>query len=255
MAYGNSFEFNISSFEGLEQLYKDTKPINERGRGTDRDIRPLGRRTQKHVRMEKINDDTYACTFYDERCVIYHRNRKLEIHTGGWVTQSTKGFIDACLPWRWGATMIQSMIHIIDKPLNKYYIVGGLPLIISDYDSEVYEVINPVVPTKRKVNREQSKVKREAYKPFLTFARGFMEVLNIEVPKSDESWWVSARNRDEFISKPETVTEERYLDVLSAFVHGGGYSPNSYKQIYNKLFKESTVYDRVICPIGDCQKR
>jgi hypothetical protein len=63
MAYGNSFHFNIQTFEQLEQLYKDTKPINERGLKTTRDIRPLGSRNQKHARVIKIDDDTYGCVY------------------------------------------------------------------------------------------------------------------------------------------------------------------------------------------------
>jgi hypothetical protein len=254
MAYGNSFNFRVSNFANLEHMYKETPPIKERGRGTDRDIRPLGNRNQKHARVEKIDNDTYACTFYDSRCVIYRRNGQLEINHAGWVTQSTRGFIDACLPWKWGANMVQSMIHIIDKQTHKAYIVGATSLIISDYNSEVYEVSNMVIPTKRKVNREESKAKREAFKPFLTFARGFMDVLNIEVPKLDDGWYVGQTHRNTFLSKPESYGEEKYLDVLSAFVYQG-YHPKSYEQIKRVIMKEATVYDRVLCPVGDCQKR
>jgi len=255
MAYGSSFNFRVSSFSNLEQMYKETKPINERNGGTSKDIRPLGSRTQKHARVEKIDDDTYACVFYDTRCVTYYRNGKVEFRHNGYATQSTRGFIDVCAPWGWGASLIQSMIHIYARHTNQYYIMGNEPLIFINIDDPTAEVINAVTPTKRKVNREQSKEARAKFQPFLNFARGVMGVLNLDVPKIDSmTWWEIRTLREEFISDPSSVTEDRYLDILAALI-AQTYRGQTYTQIKRQLHAAGTVYDRVELPIGSCQKR
>ena len=254
MAYGCSFNFRVSNFNQLEQLYKETKSINERKHKTDRDIRPLGSRTQKHARVEKIDDNTYACTFYDTRCVIYHRDGKVEFNHGGWVSQSTRSFMDVCVPWGWGATLIQSMIHIYKNSTNQFYIMGNQPLVISDINATEYSVLNAVTPTKRKVNREQSKEARAKFTAFLTFARGFMDVLSIEVPKPETNWWQLDMMRRDFMQAPDNYSEDKYLEVLAAFAHQG-YRGKTYTQIHRQIFNDVTVYDRVELPIGACQKR
>jgi len=254
MAYGISFYFRVSSFNQLEQLYKETKPINERSGGITRDIRPLGSRTQKHARVEKIDDDTYACVFYDTRCVTYYRNGKIEFRHNGYSTQSTRSFIDACVPFSWGASLIQSMIHIYAQHTNQYYIMGNEPLIFNNIDDPTAEVINAVIPTKRKVNREESKKRREQFTAFLTFARGFMDVLGMDVPKPSTSWWEFDRTRRDFMEVPDNYTEDKYLDVLAAFAHQG-YQGKTYTQIHRQIMNEATIYDRVELPIGSCQKR
>jgi len=254
MAYGCSFNFRVSNFEKLENLYNETKPINERNHKTDRNIRPLGSRTQKHARAEKIDDNTYACTFYDTRCVIYHRDGKVEFNHGGWVSQSTKSFMDVCVPWGWGACLIQSMLHVYKLSTMQYYIVGNVPLVIDDINRDDYTVHNAVIPTKRKVNRIESKAKREQFKAFLTFARGFMDVLNMEVPKPENGWWEWDRARRDFMARPDNFSEEKYLDVLATFAHQG-YHGKTYTQIHKQIMNEVTVYDRVELPIGSLQKR
>ena len=254
MAYGCSFNFRVSNFNQLEQLYNETKPVNERNRKTDRNIRPLGSRTQKHARVEQIDDNTYACTFYETRCVTYHRDGKVEFNHGGYVSQSTRSFMDACVPYGWGDCLIQSMLHVYKNSTAQYYIIGNVPLVISDINATEYSILNAVTPTKRKVNREESKAKRAQFKTFLEFARGFMDVLSMEVPKPETKWWEWDMMRRDFMEKPDNFSEEKYLDVLAAFAHQG-YHGKTYAQINRQIMNEMTVYDRVELPLGSLQKR
>lgn len=261
MAFGNSFHFNIQSFEQLEQIYKDTSPINERIHKTIRDIRPLGSHNQKHARVKKIDDNTYACVFYDTPCVTYHRNGKLEVTTGGWDTQSTTGFVNACMPYGWHAYRIQSRLHVqYGRTVGStaFYIVGGdmtQPLTISDYRGEVFEVLNAVTPTKRRVHREETKIARAKHQPFLEFARGFMDVLNLDVPRNtDLTWWTQRAFIDEYYKDPSVFAEDKFLDLLSAIVHRG-YRPIDFSQLKKMLHIDGTVYERVALPMGSCQKR
>jgi hypothetical protein len=193
--------------------------------------------------------------------VTYQRNGKLEVTTGGYDTQSTTGFVNACMPSGWGAHRIQSRLHLYYGNWysdHKYYIVGGdtsKPLTISDYRSEVFDIANAEVPTKRKVHREETKIARAKHQPFLEFARGFMEVLALDVPKNTEiTWWTQRAFIDDYYKDPVTFKEEHYLDLLSAIVHRGDY-PISFNQIKKMLHIDGTVYDRVALPMGSCQKR
>jgi hypothetical protein len=255
MAYGNSFDFSIESFEQLESIYNKVKPIREKDCGVSRDIRPINSRNQKHVRVEKIDIDTYACVFYNTRCVVYHRNGELEVKTSGYNTQSTTGFINACMPTMWSAFRHQSMVHLHDRLRTMYYIVGDSPLIISDYRGAPYEIKNAVMPTKSRVMRAESKAKRAKFQPFLTFARGFMEVLGMDVPRdTDLVWGEGNRLRHEFFTSPETFVEDDYLKLLSAFVHQR-YHPMTFAQVKAEFNKEGTVYERVDLYIGARQCR
>jgi len=127
-------------------------------------------------------------------------------------------------------------------------------LVIDDINKDDYAVINAVIPTKRKVNREQSKEARAKFTAFLTFARGFMDVLNIEVPKPTTSWWEWDRMRRDFMEKPDNYSEDKYLDVLAAFAHQG-YHGKTYAQINRQIMNDMTVYERVELPLGTLQKR
>lgn len=261
MAFGNVFNFNVRSFEQLEQWYKDVKPIKERGKGITGDIRPLGSRGQKHARVEKIDDDTYACVFYNTRCVIYSRDNKMSVNHGGYVTQSTSGFINACMPSGFGAWRIQDMLHIIERrsgnyDTTKFYIVGNTPLVISNYSSDNYTIENAVIPTKRKVNRELTKAKRAKFMPFLQFAQGIMEVLNINLDemKSNTLWYERSKLINDYYDSPETFDEEKYLDLLNAMVHER-YHAKSFAQIKAALYRAGTEYDRIPLPVGASQQR
>ena len=57
----------IYNFEDAEYTYNTIKPV----RGNSKDIRPLGIRRAQHMRIRKIDDNTYAATLYRTDCVTY----------------------------------------------------------------------------------------------------------------------------------------------------------------------------------------
>ena len=61
MAFGTTFNFNARSFEQIECRYLATKPVREKDIGIQRDIRPMNYRGNKHIRIQKISNDEYAC--------------------------------------------------------------------------------------------------------------------------------------------------------------------------------------------------
>jgi hypothetical protein len=243
MAYGNTFDFVVFSFYDVELRYERTKPIREKDRGTQRDIRPLGVRTNKHMRIEKIDADTYVCVFYSTNCVTYYRDGSVKFDVGGWSTMATAGFIDHCSPLGWQSVRSQQVIHMHHRGSNMSYIIGSQGLTI-DKDGAVSGMD---IPTKQKVNRALTNEKRKAYKPFLEFARGVMEVLNIRIPEPE--------TRDHrTMDKIETAGEDEYLDLLARVIHRH-YIPLTFTQLKSQIYRETTVYDRVELPIGQIQKR
>jgi hypothetical protein len=255
MAFGTSFNFAVRSFTDIEIKYNSTTPVREKDRGIQRDIRPMHRRTNKHIRVEKVSDDEYGCVLYGTRVMSYLRDGSIKLTTGGYPTQSTTMFMSSCLPQGWDASRIQGAMHVYQYEIKKYYIVGSEPLIIKDYATDNPVVVSgAVVPTKKVVNRELTKVKRAVYKPFLAFAQGFMEVLNIDVPKPDRTdYYAPIKLRNEFMDKPETIGEDRYLEVLSALC-SQYWRGQTFKQIKSMLYRVSTVHDTVEMPIGNKQR-
>ena len=81
-----------------------------------------------------------------------------------------------------------------------------------------------------------------------------MDVLSIEVPKPDMSWWEWDRIRRDFMVRPDNFSEDKYLEVLGAFAHQG-YHGKTYTQIHRQIMTDATVYDRVEMPLGAIQKR
>ena len=254
MAYGNSFNFNVNSFEQLEKIYNDTKPIREKQHGISRDIRPISSRGQKHARVVKVDKNTYGCVFYDTQCVTYHRNGKIVLNHGGWATQATTGFINACLPNGFHASRIQYLVHIWGRMDGepRFYILGDKPMTLKRTDNGSYTLSGMQTPTKSVVNREKSKKARAVYKPFLDFAYGFMELLKMDVPKADD-YWDARRKMSAYFQNPEATPESEYLDILSAYVHTK-WRGLSYKQLKGMLYRQATVYDKVKLPIGSFQK-
>ena len=255
MAFGTSFNFSVRSFEQIENRYNSTKPVREKDRGIQRDIRPMNHRTNKHIRVEKVSDDEYGCVLYGTRVLSYLRDGSIKLTTGGYSTQSTSMFMGSCLPDNWYASRIQGALHVYQYEIKKYYIVGKEPLIIKDYATDNPVVVSgAVVPTKKVVNRELTKVKRAVYKPFLAFAQGFMEVLNIDVPKPDRTdYYASGRLRNQILSTPETISEDRYLEVLSALCDHY-WKERTFKHIKTMLYRTGTVHDTVEMEVGKKQR-
>ena len=54
MAFGTSFNFAVRSFEQIESKYNSTKPVREKDRGIQRDIRPMNHRTNNKSSLVKL---------------------------------------------------------------------------------------------------------------------------------------------------------------------------------------------------------
>jgi hypothetical protein len=244
MSYVTECNFRIGDFYELANKYNNTKPI----RGKD-DIRPLERRSKQHLRVVKIDDDTYACRMYDTDVATYHRDGRVVMTLGGWNTMSTREFFGHCLPYNFIFVYSKQTIsvtnweaHCKDKPSHWHKLVDTITL-----NTVTREITGGGQPTKQVVNREKSKEARAKYKPFLDWAKSYMVTLGLEVPRESIRDYVLEK---QFIEEPESFGEERYLDVLSTLVYQKWYSPKSYDAVKKQLFKEGTHYDIINLPAG-----
>jgi hypothetical protein len=244
MSYITECNFRIGDFYELEQKYLTTKPI--RGKEAD-DIRPLERRTKQHIRVVKIDDDTYACRLYHTDVATYHRDGRVVMTLGGWNTMSTREFFGHCLPYNFIFVYSKQTIsvtnweaHCKDKPSHWHKLVDTITL-----NTVTREITGGGQPTKQVVNRAKSKEARAKYKPFLDWAKSYMVTLGLEVPRDGANL-----SMHEFIHEPENFDEDKYLDVLSSLVHQRWYSAKSYDDVKKQLFKEGTHYDIINLPAG-----
>ena len=250
MSYGISMSISINSFEQLETRYLATKPI----RGST--LVPLEKRSKKNMQIIKHNDDSYSCRFYNTDCVTYYRDGSFEVNTNGWSTRSTNEFMYRLLPTGYTTARIKGCIHLVSYSGEnryyssdaKYYQLGAKPVLVKD------GVITGVIPsTKQLVDREATKVSREKYMPFIKFARGVMEVLNIDVPRPEResnAWTME----NKFFQDPSQFSEDQYLDLLGSMVHFRWYNhTNNFKQIKARIYRAGTMYRTVELPVGEAQ--
>lgn len=239
MSYITECNFRIGSFYELEAKYLTTKPI--KGKKAD-DIRPLEKRSKQHLRVVKIDDDTYACRLYYTDVAVYHRNGLVDIKLGGWNTMSTRNFLYHVLPYGFNCNYYNQRMHITDTNATEGWHLLGESLTLNTHTGEIF---GGVQPTKQVVNREKSKAQRAKYKPFLAWAKSYMVTLGLEVPREHNN--VSLH---EFMNEPENYPEDKYLDVLATFVNQRWYQQKSYEDVKNQLFKVGTVHDIINLPAG-----
>lgn len=252
MGFSISTDFTVDSFFAAETKYKQTKPI----RGKEwQDIRPLGERRAQHMRIVKINDDAYACRLYYTDVVTYYRDGRIELSTGGWDTQSTRSFMDACLPWRYSVTKYNSYIHIYDRKAGNYYVMSGVMTI----DTNTGEITGNKIPTKDVVDREASKRKRDLVKPFRQFIKVFTETLQMEIPEPETFQWLHQKRTElhAYLLNEEPIPEDKYIEMLVVLAHKDYWhtGESTYKQLSDRLTKSATVYKTVELPIGYLQGR
>jgi hypothetical protein len=248
MAYSIEADFRIRGFSEAESKYNSVTPI----RGNTNDIRPLGRRNAQHMRIVKIDDDTYACKLYGTDVATFHRDGRIVYSTGGWDTTSTGNFMSACAPYGWWASKVHNRVQLHNRQTSMWYIVANATTINISTD----EITGYIPPTKQVVDRVATKEKRAPYRPFLDFIKTYMVTLNMPVPRIKEQYWDNVELKDKFIDDVTSVPEEMWLDVLAGMVYQSAWSNSqrNHAQVVSQMTKVTAVYKTVALPIGSLQK-
>ena len=116
MALGSYSSKNIqpiNNYKDAEERYNSIKPI----RGNADDIRPLGTRRYKHIRIEKHNgfggsegvQTIYCVVLYDTRILTFYPDNTKLLHNGGWGTGTTQGVLNEVLPYGLSITTPRNM--------------------------------------------------------------------------------------------------------------------------------------------------
>ena len=159
--------FSIST-EGLPRLrtyaqaldrYENTKPI----RGREKDIRPLGKRSKHHMRIEK-HDDKLKAVLFGTPVLTYNTDDIVTINMGGWGTTSTHKFIDAVLGVNCGSLRGKSVLYAEN---GMFLIKDGMRVkwergdngtsrlnVLDYYPSVIHKVKRGVLAEKRKTIKE-----------------------------------------------------------------------------------------------------
>jgi len=88
----------LHDYDEAKERYNSVIPI----RGKAPDIRPLGKRSAQHMRIEKNNNEHgeyYAATLYSTECVRYYADGRIQVQHGNWPSQSTAAFINRVSPF------------------------------------------------------------------------------------------------------------------------------------------------------------
>ena len=252
MGFSVTPNFWVTSFTEAEIKYNSVKPI----RGKEHaDIRPLGDRRAQHMRILKIDNDTYACRLYNTDVVTYKRDGTIELYTNGWDTQSTRKFMNACLPYGYGVSKYNNRLHVTVN--NIPYILGNTVMTIN---TRTHEVTGYIPPTKQVVDREASKEKRAPYKQFVEFMQSYMKLLQMDIPKpEDYSEFIDySRELGGYIGNAKPIPEDRYIQMLSLLALPSNWwdsRVNTFEQAKSKLYRMLTVYRTVELPVGSLQGR
>jgi hypothetical protein len=158
------------SYNHYKSLYESVKPI----RGRAEEVRPIGnrRRDWETIRMD---GDVVECVLYQTPVVRYYPDGSVGFRCGGWVTPSTAEFMHAHSPLM--ARKKSNRIWVRPNRESTEY-----PL--ASHDEARFKLTTdnkwvpdePIVITKKVINRQQAKEAREPYQKFLNFVDAFMKL-------------------------------------------------------------------------------
>lgn len=166
MACVHSFSEAKQFFESLVQPTRGDWKENER---------PLQNVRKHHMRLRKINDDTYACTLHSTDMVVYRRRGPITVCLHDSI--SSRKFLDRTLPLgvlcdsHRGNTVLR--VPTVDDTL---YLTGNRVVIEKEEgkyngnNSVAYRLVSGADQRVReRLNKDLAKELRAKFKPFLTW--------------------------------------------------------------------------------------
>ena len=159
-------------YQDYKNLYDAIKPI----RGRAEDVRPIGKRSRDHERIE-MDGDVVACRLYNTQVVRYYPDGRIGLRCGGWSSPLTADFAHTHSPWQ--CFKRHNKLWVMVPTETEKYMYYPIPTegelqfqLVGNYWSPVGDV----VVEKRVVNRERAKEARAPYRPFLQWAKTFLKM-------------------------------------------------------------------------------
>jgi hypothetical protein len=218
MALGSYSSKNIeiiSDYKQAEERYNTIKPL----RGNNDDIRPLGTRRYKHIRIEKHNglggsegvQTIYCVVLYNTRILTFYPDNTKLLTQGNWSTNTTKGVLNEVLPRGLSITTPRNMRLQISR--NGHAGTYKLPADGLKLD-ENWLPVNSEQEATYRINRKKNKEVMGQYTDFLAWAKGYLSLKDNVI---------GAKEHNEFIAS--VGGDQSYLIVGSVVLDNawGGY--------------------------------
>lgn len=187
--YRNSGIRRLFSYDEALRWYKDTPPIN--GKGRNAGLRPLGHRNKMHFQI-RMQGDAVECVCYDTPVVTFHPDGVVAIKDGGFVSQTTAHFIRDVL----GIGASVSDKDIVLRVNDGYHrLKTGVK--VKKNERGTYEVVDVAPHDLYHIDRRLMKELRKPVAAYRTYLCGLIklragvferEELITELPYVDGNW-------------------------------------------------------------------
>lgn len=176
-SYTNKQIKPIENYEEAEERYNSIKPL----RGNSDDIRPLGPRRYKHIRIEKHNmlggedglQTVYCVVLYTTRLITYYPDNSMKIQNGGWATHTTQGVFNEVLPYGLLMRGCKTMrLEIKVGGVDGLYLLPKEGLMLSA--NHIPQ--NSTQEKTYRVNRTKNKEVMRQYSDFMAWVKGYLSL-------------------------------------------------------------------------------
>lgn len=204
---------HIPNYETAKRLYENIKPI----RGSSDDVRPLGKRRDKHKLITKGTDERgeyYAAKLYRSKLVKYYPNGTVFITHDGWSSMSTAKFIDRVAPVD-HAYLFDGKVWVVSKTSAMPLPASGL--LFNTTDDGRLECTN--IPKYHTLGYNKQETKRIRALPAVKALRSYLAAMKKigawqDAGNQYKHWFNRVSYLEKILINP---TEEPALELLAEF--------------------------------------
>ncbi len=172
-----------------EQHEQSIKPI----RGRSPECKPIGNRRHQHLTIRRGSDESIICRMYRTDVLTYHKDGRIEIDLGWWVTQTTLAFISSVLgrqvvqrhgrPWIYARAVVNgggdTGGDMGGKTVEGYHPLhasGSNMLTPYELNTTMLVLHNPAPNKTHRINRAGANNVRKQYKAFKDYIMRTMRI-------------------------------------------------------------------------------
>lgn len=214
--------YSMDTYAAAAQHEAHIKPI----RGSNPPLKPLGKRTKKHMNIRKDErTGDILCRLHYTDVVTYHPDDSITLQFGGWNTQSTNEFIGCLLGWgvhignTHGHTTMSG--YYIDEAGETHHGTFAIPinepvrLTRDNPNTASFRIHNPLPTYQHRINRKAMNQVRKQCEPALAYFDAMLKVRSEDgwIPKEYEGY------RQSISYDPYVFTSDN-PDVLAPYIEG-----------------------------------
>jgi hypothetical protein len=173
----------LHDYAAAKRRFENTKPI----RGRVDEVRPLGKRSKSHVRIEMGGDgtdmgcdtgDNVHVVLYSTRVVTYYPDGRIRLYVGNWSSDSTHQLINHVVPFhpRVHSFSGKSWFTSYHGWSSGEFVVPAEGALMQRGEYNTWELTNPERVTIQNINRKGMNEVRREYKPLYNYVRGLVKL-------------------------------------------------------------------------------